>query len=328
MKCASIKQLAFDSSIYLIVSKEAFLREEAIHTLLEKVGGDSNAVKSYEGAKAAGSGFFEELGSLTFFADKRTLILRRPEGMAKPDLKRLESVIASLDSGFVLIMEAESINRATALYKLSDKHGVILDIPEEKPWEKQKRMPSWLQEQAQKSGVSFKPEAASLMVQQLGTDTSILHQELEKLVIYVGDRRQITPPDVEAVCGVMNTESIWQLGDALMERNGATAMKIGLALLEEGASFYQLVRQIRSQFQTKFQICSLLNSGKGPADVACAFPYMKGRILDQNCRQAHAYGMKRFRRAMLEIDAVEALGKSVTSDERLLTEKLIAQLSL
>lgn len=327
MKYINLKELTIGSPLYLIVAKEAHIREEAVSHLLKHTAQGDMSVRTFDGSRVQIEELFQEFDTLSFFSKKRIVVLHRLEEMPKPLLKRLESYLSSPHPDVCLIMDAGEINRATNIFKLSEKNGVVLDVPEEKPWEKQRSMQSWLLEQAGKHGCSMAADAAHMMVQQLGTDGLTLSRELEKLVLYIGGRTQITLSDVQAVCGAVNTHTAWQLGDALVQRNAAEALKIGTGLLDDGVSFFQLIRQIRSQFQTKYQVCSLLTNGGSPADVACEFPYMKGRILDQNCRMAHGYGMARFQKAMLKIDETEAMAKSVTADEYLLTERLIAELT-
>jgi len=72
----------------------------------------------------------------------------------------------------------------------------------------------------------------------------------------------------------------WQLGDALFRRDALTALKIGKALLMDGTALIALLRQIRSQYQTAFQVATILELGGSSADISKQFPYMRGGILE------------------------------------------------
>ena len=57
----------------------------------------------------------------------------------------------------------------------------------------------WVIEQAQKEGVKVDQDAARELVDALGADMMLVSHELEKLILYVGEKKQITLGDVETM---------------------------------------------------------------------------------------------------------------------------------
>src|SRR5215467_3655683 len=53
----------------------------------------------------------------------------------------------------------------------------------------------WIVEQAQKEDVEIKPDAARELIDSLGTDMMLVSSELEKLILYVGEKKQISVGD-------------------------------------------------------------------------------------------------------------------------------------
>src|SRR5262249_40672120 len=133
--------------------------------------------------------------------------------------------------------------------------------------------------------------------------------------------------DVAAVCSSINLDNAWQLGEAIFRRDVPTALRISKGLLADGTAFIALLRQIRTQFQTEFQVCSILSRGGSHAEIAQEFPYMKGQILDRHMHQAQSYGMQRFKSALLAIDEAELSAKN-NGDPDFLAERLIIKLTL
>lgn len=311
------------SSLYFILAKESFTREEAVKLLQQKLEGEW---KVFDAKKMDVQALHDEHGSYSFFSRKKNILIRDLHEATKATLQVLESFIEKPSSDLTFIFASESCNRATKFYKNAEKQGIILDIPEEKSWEKENSMQQWIVQQVRQEGFQIQPDTVRLMVQQLGTDAASIQQELNKLYAYLGERREITPQDIAAICNVVQQQNIWQLGDALMKRDGASAIEISKALITDGLPFFVLMKQIRTQFQTKFQVCSILTSGGTQADVAAQFPYMKGRILEQNCSLALNYGIPRFRRAMLTLAETELMAKSQSGDDSWLAERLITHL--
>lgn len=311
------------SPLYFILAKESFVRDEAIQLLEQKLTGEW---RNFEAKRLEPEQLNDEIHSFSFFSKQKCIHIRNIQDLGKPVQQILEELIEKQPRDVRLILSGETWNRATKFYKNSEKQGIVLDIAEEKSWEKEGSMQQWLIVRAAQDGFNLRPDAAQLMVQQIGTDSSFLSQELYKVCTFAGKRTEITIQDVSAICDVVNIQTIWQLGDALMQRDGASAIRIGKGLLAEGLPFFVLMKQIRTQMQTKFQVCSILATGGNPGDVAAAFPYMKGRILDQNCRLANQYGISRFRRAMLTLAETELMAKSQSAEDGWLAERLITQL--
>ena len=106
-------------------------------------------------------------------------------------------------------------------------------------------------------------------------------------------------------------------GEAIFCRDAAAALRIAMALLEEQA-LLPLLRQMRSQFQTEYQVCLLLVQGKHAQDIAQEFPYMKGQILERHMWQARQYGLEAFKRGLIALDIAESRVKNSSIDDKLL----------
>jgi DNA polymerase-3 subunit delta len=268
-----------------------------------------------------------ELQALAFFSARRVIVLQQADKLVKAETEQLEKYFENPNRSICFILAASAINHATNFFKKAEKAGIVLDIAEEKPWEKERSMQEWIAQKVAKEGKRVDPSVCLALVKQLGTDTATLHQELEKLICYIGDRQAITPQDLHAVCISVNSENAWQLGEAIFRRDGAAALRITKALLDEGTVFLALLRQIRNQFQTECQVCSILSNGGTPQDVSAQFAFMRGTILDRHIQQAQAYGMTRLKKGLLAIDDTEVMAKNSGSDPKWLAERLIIKLA-
>lgn len=319
------------AELYFIISKENFERKTALDKLINalKAGepADALSVKIFDGDKLPVEEVISELNTLSFFSKKNIVVVNNGEKLLKPAMTRFEGYFAHLNRNACLIVSAASINHSTNFYKKGEKAGVILEIAEEKPWEKEKSVGEWIRQRISEEGKAISPTAIQLIQKQAGTDLGLINGEIEKLMCYIGDRKEITIQDVGAICASVNIETGWQLGDAIFRRDASSALRITKALLQDGVAFLALLRQIRSQFQSKYQICSIMASGGSPADVAHQYPYMKGQILDKNIQAATQYGLSRFKKGMIKIDQTETQAKNSQTDEGLLAELLIVTLT-
>jgi len=318
------------ADIYMITGKDAFERKTAVDKLVETLlKGQKNpelALKVFDGNKLPVNSLMDELNALPFFAEKRIVHIQDADGIVKKDTLAIENYFANPNRTLCLILSASAIASTTTFHKKAEKAGIILDIPEEKPWEKEKSSSEWMLSKVASEGKKIAPQAAQMLQKQLGTDHALLHSELEKLFCYIGDRQEITPDDVSSISASVNVENTWQLCDAIFSRNANAALRIAKGLLADGVPFLGLLRQIRTQVQTDYQIGCMLASGGTAADVSHQFPYMRGQILDRHIQAAQAYGLQRFKKSMLKIDETESLMKNSQGEEDFLAEMLIIKM--
>lgn len=316
--------------IYVILSKDRFTRKKTAdhlsHCLLAKETHPELCLKIFNEDQINPIAILDELETMGLFAPRKVISIDIGEKTAHTVLKPIQDYFSRPSPSLFLIISAAAINHSTTFYKQAEKTGVILELPEEKEWEKEKSAIAWVASTVSSKGKTIEHVACQHLVKQVGTDTSMLHQELEKLLCYIGDRTQITLQDVGAICTSVNVENAWQLGDALFKRDVSTALRISKGLLNDGIPFLSLLRQVRHQIQTDYTVCSILANGGGTTDVMEKFPYMKGYILDRHVNAAKSYGMARFKKAMINIDSIETMAKNSITDYDLLAELLIVKL--
>ena len=318
--------------VYLILGKDDFARKEAVDAalkvLLQGVKNPPLCCKTLNAQQSSLQEVVSELEAFSLFEEKKVIIAHQIDKWVKGDLSKLEHFFNHPIKGATLLLSTGALAANTNLYKKIEKAGVILDLPEEKAWEKEKSMQAWLIQQAARSGKKLDGMTAQAFVKQVGTDQSTLGQELEKVICYIDQRDAITQKDIALLCPLNHSETIWQLGEALFRRDAGTALRISKGLVTEGSPFLGLLRQIRSQFQTEYQISCILADGGTPADVSQQYPYMKGAILEKHLHTARSYGKDKFREALLTIDETELSAKSSGADEDYLNERLIYKLAL
>ncbi|VVB84651.1 DNA polymerase III, delta subunit [uncultured archaeon] len=94
----------------------------------------------------------------------------------------------------------------------------------------------WVVEQAQAQNVKMEPDAARELVDSLGADMLLIANELEKLILYVGEKKRITLGDVETLVLAAKQRSLYELTDAISAKDRARALAVleGLLTASEG----------------------------------------------------------------------------------------------
>ena len=111
----------------------------------------------------------------------------------------------------------------------------------------------WLVAEAEKRGTALEMDAARELADALGADMMLMASELEKLLLYTGERGRITLGDVETMVLGAKQRSLYELTDAISakDRPRALALLQGLLNASDGGEespighLYMLARTFR-----------------------------------------------------------------------------------
>lgn len=312
------------SSTYLLLSKDPFDLKEASNAIHETLGEGTAVVRmnpEREGIKA----ILDELCTLSLFKGIKLVFVEEAEKIGKKEQERLDEWMKGQGRGICLSLLSTSLKRNSALFHSVEKHGVVLDIPEAKPWQKDKEAVEWIKERAEMNGLVIEQAAAALLAEWIGSDKEALASELEKLALYSSPRGRITAKDVSALSEGISKESVFKLAEALLNRDGKRALVIQAGLKKEGVQPIAEIRVLRQQFEVELQV-AILASSKSDEAITELFPYMKGFILQQHKKQALSYGVAALKKGLIAIDKAELMLKSVSVDPEIIVDKLIAEL--
>lgn len=319
------------ANLYLIIVKEDDERRLAVKTaekMLSKILSNPHiSIESRPAAKWKIGSLLEELQSSGFFDSTRLIIVQDVHDYVKDDLDLLHEYLKKPNPDVKLVLSCSTFSRVSNFYKLCEKEGVILDIAEEKPWEKEKNVAEWLQTRSKEYGKTWQSQALQTLMRQVGPDKGILEQELFKLACYIGERTAITAEDVAAICLTQNVQNAWLLGESLLKKDFKSALEASRAAIADGGNIIQIMRQARSQFATMLQIATILENGMGTSEVVNQYSYMRGSILERNLQIAKQLGSERLKKSILAIDNTELRAKNSQEDPQLLADQLIFNLA-
>jgi DNA polymerase-3 subunit delta len=189
----------------------------------------------------------------------------------------------------------------------------------------------WVLESASTRGVKVEQDAARELVDALGADMMLVSSELEKLILYAGDRKQIALGDVETMVLAAKQRSIFDLTDAISARDAARALAVLDGLLSSGdgeeasiGHLYMLARTFRQM---------LIISERNVRDPRAIWQalWQGFRVppfaADDLIRQARRYKSRRdITRAIRLVARADLALRSSPPSKRLVLEKLVLDL--
>ncbi len=192
---------------------------------------------------------FESLQSQSFFATEKVVWWRNTNLLGAGQtasaagtgefLTALGEIFdAGLSKGTRLVITASELDGRKSIAKLIQKKGRVVAFKAD-PYKQEANHAQALMfanETARKLEKKLEKDAAVLVVEMSGNDSRTILSELEKIAVYIGDRDFISEKDVHEIGSWRPGGVVWDLSDAVGERNVRKALDTLQNLLFIGES--------------------------------------------------------------------------------------------
>ena len=145
-------------------------------------------------------------------AERQVIIVKEAQNLTKT-IEQLVEYAKNPQPTSVLVFnyKYKTLDKRKALYKVLSKTAVVFEskkIYEEK-------IPIWIQSFLNSKQISITPKAALMLTEFLGNDLSKIANELNKLEIVMGAKKEITPELIEENIGISKDFNNFELQKAL-----------------------------------------------------------------------------------------------------------------
>lgn len=218
--------------------------------------------------------------TLPMFADRRLVLVKRAGDLSAAALEALTGCVADPSPGTCLVFVGEKIDQRKKFFQEMKKKGELVEC--KRPYENQ--LAPFIREEARGLGKRIEPAAAEMLVYLAGNNLSELAAQLEKVATFVGARETVTVADVREVVSDTKVESVFDLANALGERDLAKALRSLSTILRDGEAPLMLLAMIARHFRQLWRVRELAARKLPPQDIARATginPYFLKGVTDQ-----------------------------------------------
>jgi DNA polymerase-3 subunit delta len=306
--------------VYFLYGGEEYLKEQATQAIL--VAHVDPATRDFNLDELRGSSLDPEtLASVCatppMMAQWRVVVVREAQALATAARARsvVEELVARPVPGLALILTAQLPDRSKAkFWELLRKKATAVEFAPLAPGD----VPGWLIAHADAQGYELRPAAARAMAAAIGSELGVLVQELNKLVGYVGDRKRIGTPDVEAVVGSVPRVNRWDWFDAVGSRRFAEARAALATLLGGSESGVGLVIGLGSHF-----LRLAIAAAGGEKALAQALPPHQRWLAGRIAKQARGWTLAALEAALDDLLRADRLLKSASLGDVAVLEELL-----
>jgi len=190
----------------------------------------------------------------------------------------------------------------------------------------------WITEQAAKESVKVDADAARELVDALGGDMMLVSNELEKLTLYVGEKKRITLGDVETMVLAAKQRSLYELTDAISAKDRVKALQILDAILSTGDGEEAAIGHLYMLAKTFRQMLVIFERKERDSRMLWQALWQGFRVppfaAEDIIRQARRYQSRReLSRALRLIARADLALRSNPTSKRMVLENLVLELS-
>ncbi|HZH73864.1 MAG TPA: DNA polymerase III subunit delta [Mariniphaga sp.] len=155
-------------------------------------------------------------------SDKQVIIVKEAQNLKKIDELLSYATKPMASTILVLNYKYKTIAKNTKLVKAINQSGVVFTASKLREYQ----ISGWVEKQLKRHGYTIDPQACQILTDSLGTDLSKIANEMNKLVIAVKDTNHITADHIEKNIGISKDYNLFELQDALTQRNVLKANQI------------------------------------------------------------------------------------------------------
>jgi len=156
------------------------------------------------------------------FAERQVVLIK--EAQAMRDIDKLESYVENPLSSTLLFVayKNKKMDGRTKLAKLLKEKAVVLST--KKLYENE--LPEWTSGLISTKGFTVSKKALYLLIDHIGNDLNRLNNEVEKLALNLGERKNITEDDIEKYIGISKEYNVFELQQAIATKDLYKAVRI------------------------------------------------------------------------------------------------------
>lgn len=232
----------------------------------------------------------EETLTMPFFSDKKVILVKNAyvftgEKVTKELSQNTDQLIEFLekyDGDNLIIFEVyqNKLDERKKLTKTLKKNGQLKKVEQMSEEEIKK----WIQSKLNENFKDIKQDALNMFIELTGVNFNIVSQELDKLMLFLGDRPTINKDDVHQIINRSLEQNVFLLTEYIQKRQKNKAIQLVKDLINMKEEPIKLLALITSNYRLYYQ-CKILSqkgySGQQIAKTVNVHPYRVKLALGQ-----------------------------------------------
>ncbi len=315
--------------LHILIGEDDYSLRQEIEQIKKTIGDDTALMSNttiFDGKTIAPEQFRAACESMPFLSEKRLVIvdglLEKFESRKENGKKKLSAKNNKAEDYLAFANGIKTLPPFTELVitggKISERNPLLqelMKITKVKvfPLLKGAQISQWIEKRiaAEAKGKKISPKAAASMVRLVGNDLWTMANELDKLILFTGER-DIAEEDVKAVVSNAQEAGVFAMVDAIIEQRIGTAQELLQQLFRQGMAPSQILVLISRQVRIIYQVREMRAAGKQRGEMMGKLGLTSDFVLRKAWEQAERYSPARIKEVyhqLLEADISIKTGK-------------------
>jgi len=262
------------ASCYVLEGPEEYIKRSALEALRRRMLPEGMAEMNETRLTDPDAGtLIAAAETLPFMADRRLVVVQESgmlQGRAKGyDEARSAAALAEYlqhppETACIVFYVRDKADGRKKLYAQLKKCAQIVQFT---PLD-EREMTRWIAQTLKKLGKRISVPACQKLTFTAGTELYALSGELQKLAAYAGDREEILPEDIDAVCVRTTAYRVYDLTGTLMRGDAKGAFTLCHALQRDGEEPLFLLALLQNECRRMLAVKLLRGDGTPPDAIA------------------------------------------------------------
>ena len=310
------------SPLYLFYGGEDLLIEEGVDLIVSSALDESS--KSFNldivnGDEIDAKTVVSHASSFPMMSEHRVVVVRDFDKMANKEL--LLPFINNPLSSTLLVIISQKPDFRQKFFKSFREHGTVIEC---KPLYDDKVTP-WISMRIQKLGKRATHEACQLLFNYIGKSLREIQNEIDKLFIFVGEKKIIEADDVNAVVGMSKNYNIFELQRAIGLKNVPQSFEILERMLDAGERPTSMIIMLTKYFQKVWVLQELKKTSSNSYQLATTIG-VNLRFFQEYLIACKNYASSQLENCFIALVRTDSILKSTTQDPKLVMTLLLHQI--
>jgi DNA polymerase-3 subunit delta len=251
--------------IYLLTGEEVYLRNQYKNRLRDALlpSDDTMNLATFEGKGINPKEIIDLAETMPFFADLRVILIE-DSGFVKNACPELADYVPDMpDSTCIILVESE-VDKRGRLYKAIKNVGRVVEFNRQDD----RTLSLWVLGILEREGKMLTADTMQAFLGRTGSDMEHIYLELQKLISYTYGRNVITTADVEAICTEQTENRIFDMVQAITEKDQKKALDLYGDLLAMKEPPMRILFLIARQFNQLLQLKNMSGQGMDRSSIA------------------------------------------------------------
>ena len=309
---------------YLILGPEDYLCRQAVRLLKDNLvnpEGQAFDYSEFAAGDVSVDQIIEAANTFPMVSKRRVVLVNQAEKLRDSEQDLLIGAIKTLPPRSTLILSATELDHRKKFYRTLREAACVSEFPVLKGF----ALERWAESFAKKQGYRISSASIKKIVDLAGSDLQSLVMELEKLLLYAGEGKNIPDSAVEDLVRGSRQQSIFELIDAVGRHDRGGALKSLSNLMGTGEHPLVIVTMLARHCRQVMIAQECLQKRMPAAEIGAVaqIPHFK---LDQFLRDARSADPSSIQDMFVRLADIDRRLKSSNADGRMLLENVICAL--